>query len=164
METEDSTREEVIGAFNAYTYWFMTLPDLSEELNLPIRVIEKQVESLAREKLMLKRENPKSFVHSLYTTKEHFQYMREHSLFTKSVEKALENPSYDWRTVPGLTKDLGLPGETVEEEVKLLISRGIVVSTPYNENGETLYTTRKHYKTTRPLSTKLISALRNEII
>jgi len=31
METKDSIRENVIAAFNAYTFWFTTLPEISTD-------------------------------------------------------------------------------------------------------------------------------------
>lgn len=61
------------------------------------------------------------------------------------IWKALEDARWDWRTVDGVSKEIGLP----EEEVLRILESSpdeIIRSRIPDERGRALYTTRQHYR------------------
>lgn len=69
------------------------------------------------------------------------------SLESALVENALEDPSWDWRTIKGVADDTGLPEEKVRELLES--SRSVLRSSVPDKEGRSLYTTRQHYKRRR---------------
>jgi len=76
--------------------------------------------------------------------------------------KALENPQYQWRTVPGVAKEVNLdPGKVLEV---IANNRDKVVrSSVPSTSGEILYTTREHHRQHAPIFAKILGALKNRI-
>lgn len=69
------------------------------------------------------------------------------SLEAALVHRALEDPKWDWRTVPGVAKSTGLSEPQVESA--LSSSAAIIRSSVPDEHGRALFTTRTHYKKRR---------------
>jgi hypothetical protein len=80
----------------------------------------------------------------------------------RKVWKALENPKYRWRTIPGVAKEEGLPEEVVEEVLKRRRNE-IVKSTLPSSSGEDLYTTRSHFIKEASFGEKLLGAFKNRL-
>ena len=77
----------------------------------------------------------------------------------QKVIAALEDDRYVWRTVDGIVKDTGLPRTTVENALQWDDEvDAIVASYPDNE-GRTLYTTRKHYQKKRTFGWRVLGAI-----
>jgi hypothetical protein len=77
----------------------------------------------------------------------------------QKIVHALENDRYVWRTVDGIVRDTGLPRTTVENAVQWDDQvDAIVASYPDNE-GRTLYTTRRHYQKKRPIGWRVLGAI-----
>lgn len=74
---------------------------------------------------------------------------------------ALEDPRYDWRTVRGLTRALGLSEQDV---VRTLDSMPDVVVRASTADGRTVFTTRRHYEKTHGFGDKLLSALADRVV
>jgi hypothetical protein len=76
------------------------------------------------------------------------------------VLDALNNPEFEWRTVPGITKETGLDSETV---VKVLDQLGfqVVKSSRRTRDAQELFTTRACFRASASPLTKMLGALRN---
>lgn len=75
---------------------------------------------------------------------------------------ALESPSYKWRTIDGLSKEVKLPKEAVLTALNELSRKGLVVrSSVPATTGEMLFTTRRHYREKASLSERVLAVLRN---
>ena len=73
---------------------------------------------------------------------------------------ALENSEFKWRTARGISKEIGLPVQKVQDFLEN--SPAILRSKKPNKSGKPLYTTRERYKKSTPLTKRLLAALRNE--
>ena len=83
------------------------------------------------------------------------------AIFEK-VRKALENDKYKFRTLKGISKDTNIP----EQKIEVIIRKNpdeIVIVLRRNQDGERLYTTRRHYKKKSTAVEKLIGALINRV-
>jgi hypothetical protein len=78
------------------------------------------------------------------------------------VVRALEDPNYEWRTVEGVAEQTGLEEANVRETFEELNGEIIRSSVP-DESGRNLYTTRKHYRQTQGLGTRILSALSDKV-
>ena len=78
------------------------------------------------------------------------------------VVRALEDPNYEWRTVEGVAEQTGLEEANVRETLEELDGEIIRSSVP-DESGRNLYTTRKHYRQTQGLGTRILSALSDKV-
>jgi hypothetical protein len=78
------------------------------------------------------------------------------------VVQALEDPNYEWRTVEGVAEQTGLPEANVRETLEELNGEIIRSSIP-DESGRHLYTTRKHYRETQGLGTRILNALSDKV-
>jgi ribosomal protein S25 len=78
------------------------------------------------------------------------------------VINALEDPRYDWRTVEGVAEQTGVTPSIVREILKES-EHEIVRSSVPDESGQSLYTTRKHYRQSNGLGTRILSALSDRI-
>ena len=78
------------------------------------------------------------------------------------VINALEDPRHDWRTVEGVAEQTGVTTSIVREILKES-EHEIVRSSVPDESGQSLYTTRKHYRQTNGLGTRILSALSDRI-
>lgn len=75
-----------------------------------------------------------------------------------TVLEALSDPRYKWRTPSRIARQLGIPLEDVMREI--VENRDILVeSSRRTEDGEHLYTTRKHYEKTTPKWRRLLADL-----
>jgi hypothetical protein len=79
-----------------------------------------------------------------------------------TVVGALEDPRYEWRTVEGIAEQTGLAVTEVPQILKQLNGE-IVRSSSVDESGRALYTTRKHYRETQSLGTRILSALSDKV-
>jgi hypothetical protein len=78
------------------------------------------------------------------------------------VLKALGNPKFKWRTIPGVVEETGLDPETVANALSEF--NGVVVkSSRYTTDGRALYTTRSRYEEFTPLWRKILGAVKNQI-
>jgi len=78
------------------------------------------------------------------------------------VIDALEDPRYDWRTVEGVAEQTGIDPSMVRAILKESEDQIVRSSVP-DESGRSLYTTRKHYRQTNGLGTRILSALSDRI-
>jgi hypothetical protein len=78
------------------------------------------------------------------------------------VVRALEDPNYEWRTVEGVAEQTGLAASSVRQILDELNGEIIRSSIP-DESGRNLYTTRKHYRQTQGLGTRILSALSDKV-
>jgi len=78
------------------------------------------------------------------------------------VVQALEDPNYEWRTVEGVAEQTGLAEANVRETLEELNGEIIRSSIP-DESGRNLYTTRKHYRQTQGLGTRILNALSDKV-
>lgn len=63
------------------------------------------------------------------------------------IIRALEHPKYEWRTIRGVKIDTELDEQDIARIIWGLGESGIVIqSSVDNQNGEALYTTRKHHR------------------
>ena len=80
----------------------------------------------------------------------------------EKVFNALENGKYKWRTIKGVAKELHLSPQVVQS----IINRNeeqIVRSSILGENGEVLYTTRRHFKEKSSFTERIKAAFRNRM-
>jgi hypothetical protein len=79
------------------------------------------------------------------------------------VIAALENPKYKWRTVLGAARESGVPEEQVQEII--VHTQGLIVqsSVPSNE-GEPLFTTRRHLRKYGTPFERLMGAFKNRAV
>lgn len=80
----------------------------------------------------------------------------------EAVKRALENPNYKFRTLAGVSAEAHMSVEAVErvmrehaDEVVFLFRKG--------QNGESLITTRDHYKKKASLKDKIMGAVINRV-
>ncbi len=78
------------------------------------------------------------------------------------VIDALEDPRFDWRTVEGVAEQTGVDPSMVRAILKES-EHEIVRSSVPDESGRSLYTTRRHYRQTSGLGTRILSALSDRI-
>jgi len=78
----------------------------------------------------------------------------------ESILRALENPNYDWRTVPGIARETGLSADQVETVLGQIVES--IVRT-WDEHARPLFTTRKHYDQNQSLGRKLLSAIADTV-
>ena len=78
------------------------------------------------------------------------------------VIDALEDSRYDWRTVEGVAEQTGVNPSVVRAILKEA-EHEIVRSSIPDESGRSLYTTRKHYRQTNGLGTRILSALSDRV-
>ena len=76
--------------------------------------------------------------------------------------RALEDDRYEWRTVDGVSEQIGIPAAQVQEILESL-KQEIVRSSIPDEAGRSLYTTRKHYRDTHGLGARFLDALSDKV-
>jgi hypothetical protein len=77
----------------------------------------------------------------------------------QKIAAALENDNYVWRTVDGIVRDTGLPRTTVENAVQWDDQLDAIVASYPDNEGRTLYTTRRHYQKKRPFGWRVLGAI-----
>lgn len=77
------------------------------------------------------------------------------------VITALENPAYDWRTVPGIAAEVGA---SEKEVIAILHSMKDVVVRTEDSEGRPIFTTRQHYQKTHGFGDRLLSALSDRVV
>lgn len=80
----------------------------------------------------------------------------------EKVITALENPDFDWRTLQGISKEIGIAQEKIKEIISQL-DELIVQSSIPDKDGNDLYTTRKHYNETQSFFKRSINAASGSI-
>ena len=78
------------------------------------------------------------------------------------VVRALEDPNYEWRTIEGVAEQTGLEESNVRETLEELNGEIIRSSIP-DQSGRALYTTRRHYRETQGLGTRILNALSDKV-
>ena len=76
------------------------------------------------------------------------------------VIAALESPKFKWRTIKGVAGETGLDSSIVQA----IISDHediIIRSTIPSESGESLYTTREHFRKSATIFEKIVGSLKN---
>lgn len=78
------------------------------------------------------------------------------------VVKALENPSYQWRTARGIATEAELP---VNDVLAILEKNSdqVARSSIPAKSGENLYTTRRRFRETASSTSKLLGAFKNRL-
>jgi predicted transcriptional regulator len=78
------------------------------------------------------------------------------------IIRALENDKFKWRTIDGIATEVKEPKTLVVETIKDLSRQGVVMrSSRPSTTGEALFTTRKHYEQTTPITARLLAAFKN---
>lgn len=78
------------------------------------------------------------------------------------VVAALEDSRYDWRTLDGLATQTGLSRSRVASVIKDLGNTVVRSSIP-DEEGRSLYTTRKHYNARHSIGARFLNALADKV-
>ena len=77
------------------------------------------------------------------------------------VVKALENPEYDWRTIPGIASEIHASESDI---ITALNAMKDVVIRSADSEGRSIFTTRNHYEKTHGFGDKLVSALTDRVV
>jgi predicted ArsR family transcriptional regulator len=80
----------------------------------------------------------------------------------KKIIGALEDSRYEWRTTEGVAKEVGITPAQVRETLEDL-KEEIVRSSVPDESGRDLYTTRRHYRQTHGLGSRILNALSDKV-
>jgi hypothetical protein len=80
----------------------------------------------------------------------------------EQIIRALEDARYEWRTVEGVSEQIGIPTTQVQELLESLTPEIVRSSIP-DEAGRSLYTTRKHYRDTHGLGAQFLAALSDKV-
>ncbi|MDG5814951.1 hypothetical protein QA601_07680 [Chitinispirillales bacterium ANBcel5] len=80
----------------------------------------------------------------------------------EKVLRALENKKYRWRTIQGIAEEECMSAERVECVIHANKEK-IVRSSLKSEKGETLYTTRRHYKQNASVCERIVASFKNRI-
>lgn len=78
------------------------------------------------------------------------------------VIAALEDDRYDWRTLDGIAEQTALPRAQVRRIIEGLGNTVVRSSIP-DEDGRSLYTTRKHYNDTHSIGERFLNALADKV-
>ena len=76
------------------------------------------------------------------------------------VLRALENPKYVWRTVDGLSREVGLPKRQITDVLSHIPSDVLV--TTRSRKGQ-LFSTRRHYTQRQSTLSKILSVLTDSL-
>ena len=82
------------------------------------------------------------------------------STVASRIMNALEDPRWNWRTVDGISRETGIPGD----EIRHFLSRSgrrVVRSVARDRNGRPLFTTRKRYREGHSLLERLLDHYRS---
>jgi len=80
----------------------------------------------------------------------------------QAVTDALEDSRYEWRTLEGIAQQTQLPLAQIREILGYLENEIVRSSVP-DETGRDLYTTRRHYKKTHGLGSRILTALSDKV-
>lgn len=78
------------------------------------------------------------------------------------VISALEDPRYDWRSIDGISEQAGLSRAQVRRVIEEMEDMIVRSSVP-DEEGRSLYTTRRHYRATHGIGARLLDALADRV-
>jgi hypothetical protein len=78
------------------------------------------------------------------------------------VLEALNNPGFEWRTIPGIVEETGLDRATVAKALSEFNGE-VVKSSRFTADGRALYTTRKRYRESEPHWRKFLGAIKNRV-
>ena len=78
------------------------------------------------------------------------------------VIAALEDDRYDWRTLDGIAEQTALLRAQVRRIIEGLGNTVVRSSIP-DEDGRSLYTTRRHYNDTHSIGERLLNALADKV-
>lgn len=78
------------------------------------------------------------------------------------IKSALENPAYKWRTIEGVSAEIGLPESIVSANVNSHVEQVVKSSIP-SKDGSDLFTTRKHYREKSSIIERVQNAVMNRV-
>jgi len=81
---------------------------------------------------------------------------------TDAVFRALENESYEWRTIDGISKETSLPVEVVLKVIEGNRDK-IISSSSLSPEGKRLFSSRAHYQKKATTAQKFMSAIKNRL-
>lgn len=85
-------------------------------------------------------------------------------LKTQSVLAALNNPEYEWRTIPGISKEAHLEPEETIEILGELRGKGLVIQSNIpSKDGKELFITRDKFNKRASFGEKILGAIKNRI-
>lgn len=85
------------------------------------------------------------------------------ALAASKILSALQNSSYDWRTVHGLSRETRIPEPLVVRILEGELAPEIVRSVDRTRPNRYLYTTRERYEKIRGLKSKVLSLVTGQI-
>lgn len=80
------------------------------------------------------------------------------------VEKCLNNIKFDWRTINGMSKELCISFEKIEEILKNMGKKGLIVIGINHKNKEKIYTFYDTYEKNTKWYIKYLDAIKGRII
>jgi hypothetical protein len=84
------------------------------------------------------------------------------SSIREKIANSIDNSEYGWRTVRGISMDIGEPENRIATEI--VTSSDFVQSGSLNSKGEALFTTRNKYKKITPMLMRVLGAAANSIV
>ncbi|MEN5208101.1 hypothetical protein ABE493_08270 [Stenotrophomonas terrae] len=78
------------------------------------------------------------------------------------VINAMNNNRYRWRTIGGISKEVGLPQDVVVKVISLN-SDSVVRAPALSNKGEPLFTTREHLLEKATIGEKILGAFKNRV-
>lgn len=82
-------------------------------------------------------------------------------LVIETINKALENPKFKYRTIPGIAKEAGISEVVVQKNINEVPD--LVISTKKTNEGLPLFTTRNHLKKAASLSERILAVITNKV-
>jgi hypothetical protein len=87
-----------------------------------------------------------------------------HDQKLQSVLIALNNPEYEWRTIPGISQETHIePEETIEILGKLRANGLVIQSNTPSRDGKELFISRDKFNERSSLGEKILGAIKNRI-
>ncbi len=81
----------------------------------------------------------------------------------QAVLAALANPRYEWRTIEGIAGETHLSPERIANILNTDLRDVVIRASATDKRGRALYTTRTRYKKTRTISSRILSALSDQV-
>jgi hypothetical protein len=140
--------QKVLAALENPEYTWRTIPGIVTDTGLSQEEVEQSLHELMGSGQVIQSEVSSEDGRDLFAT------------YPKVVVEALENPDYEWRTIPGIAAETGLPPDRVTQILEQLIAKRLVISSSDTE-GRKLFTTRPHFREKAPLWEKFVAAIKN---
>ena len=81
-------------------------------------------------------------------------------VIVSTVLAALAKPEFKWRTISGVAKETGLEKEIVLQAIREAADK-VVKSSVLSNDGQEIYTTREHFRTSASIGERLLCAIKN---